>query len=167
MFDKGDYVVYGGDGAFRVEEIGPLDISGIPATQMFYTLKPISGRDSTVFSPIENEGSTIRPVMSKEDAKKLIDSIEEIELLEIPDDKKREIVFKESLRKYDNFELIRIMKTLIRRRDEKLAAGKKVTALDEKYYHIAEERLYGELTVALNMERGDVVKVVGDRIEGR
>ncbi|MCQ2517492.1 MAG: CarD family transcriptional regulator [Lachnospiraceae bacterium] len=167
MFDKGDYVVYGGDGVFRVEEIGPLDISGIPATQMFYTLKPISGRDSTVFSPIENEGSTIRPVMSKEDAKKLIDSIEEIELLEIPDDKKREIVFKESLRKYDNFELIRIMKTLIRRRDEKLAAGKKVTALDEKYYHIAEERLYGELTVALNMERGDVVKVVGDRIEGR
>lgn len=167
MFDKGDYVVYGGDGVFRVEEIGPLDISGIPATQMFYTLKPISGRDSTVFSPIENEGSTIRPVMSKEDAKKLIDSIEEIELLEIPDDKKREIVFKESLRKYDNFELIRIMKTLIRRRDEKLAAGKKVTALDEKYYHIAEERLCGELTVALNMERGDVVKVVGDRIEGR
>lgn len=167
MFDKGDYVVYGGDGVFRVEEIGPLDISGIPATQMFYTLKPISGRDSTVFSPIENEGSTIRPVMSKEDAKKLIDSIEEIELLEIPDDKKREIVFKESLRKYDNFELIRIMKTLIRRRNEKLAAGKKVTALDEKYYHIAEERLCGELTVALNMERGDVVKVVGDRIEGR
>lgn len=167
MFEIGEKVVYGGDGVFKVESIGPLDISGIPKDKMYYTLKAVAGRESRIFSPVENEGMVIRAVMTKDEALSLIDSIKGAEVFDVPEDKKRENIYKEALRKYDHEELVKVLKTLWLRCMAKLEEGKKVTALDEKYFHIAKERLYGELAVALDIPRDDVDAFVEERLEGR
>ena len=39
---------------------------------------------------------------------------------------------------------------------ERIAEGKKVTASDERYFHMAEESLYGEFAIALGIEREEV-----------
>lgn len=46
-----------------------------------------------------------------------------------------------------------------------MAAGKKVTTGDEKYLHLAESNLYGELAVALDMEQEQVKQFIIDRIK--
>ena len=60
--------------------------------------------------------------------------------------------------------IVKIIKTLYVRQEQKLAEGKKNTAGDEKYFHIAEERLYGELAISLDMDKKDVKEYVEKRV---
>ena len=45
-----------------------------------------------------------------------------------------------------------------------IAEGKKVTAFDSKYYHIAEDSLYGELAISLEIEKDEVKDYIVDMI---
>ena len=45
-----------------------------------------------------------------------------------------------------------------------IAAGKKMTASDEKYFHLAEESLYGEFAVTLGIDRDQVREFITNRI---
>ncbi|MBO5341579.1 MAG: CarD family transcriptional regulator [Lachnospiraceae bacterium] len=164
MFEVGDFVVYGSDGVYQVDQVGPLDISGIPADKIYYTLVSPYMKGSKIFSAVDNRKVVMRAVMKKDEALELIDSIKDIELLEINDDKKRNEVFKEALKTYDCKDLVRIIKTLYVRQEQKLAEGKKNTAGDEKYFHMAEERLYGELAISLDMEKAAVKEYVENRV---
>ena len=41
MFKVGEYVVYGMNGVCRVEEIGPMPLSGMDSDKIYYTLLPL------------------------------------------------------------------------------------------------------------------------------
>ena len=60
---------------------------------------------------------------------------------------------------------MKIIKTIYLRKQERLADGKKVTAVDERYYAIAEENLYGELAVALDMDKAQTKTFVEERVK--
>ena len=51
------------------------------------------------------------------------------------------------------------------RKCERLAAGKKVTALDERYLNAAEQELYGELSIALGVPEEEMESYLHDHIE--
>ena len=72
------------------------------------------------------------------------------------DEKQRESQYKETLRKCDCRELLRIIKTIYQRMQARIAEGKKVTSSDERYFQLAEDRLYGEFAIALGIERDQV-----------
>lgn len=59
---------------------------------------------------------------------------------------------------------VSILKTLHQRKDERLAAGKKVTALDERYMRVAEQELYGELSVVLGIEKENMHDYIQEHI---
>ena len=59
---------------------------------------------------------------------------------------------------------MKIIKTLYLRKKSRLAEGKKVTAVDEKYLKIAEANLYGELAIALEMKKDEVESYIFKRI---
>ena len=44
-------------------------------------------------------------------------------------------------------------------------AGRKVTAVDSRYYKIAQDCVYGELAVALSMSRESVEEYIGDLLD--
>ena len=46
-----------------------------------------------------------------------------------------------------------------------LQRSKKVTASDAKYYHIAEDSLYGELAISLDMDKDGVKDFLRERVE--
>ena len=47
----------------------------------------------------------------------------------------------------------------------RLAEGKKMTASDEKYFHLAQESLYGEFAVTLGMERDQVQDFISEKVQ--
>lgn len=165
MFQVGDYIIYGTRGVCLVKNIGTLDFSGASREKMYYTLEPCYMEGSTVYTPVESTGIVIRPIMSRDEAMKLIDSIPEIEELWIRDEKGREYAYKEAIKGCDNRELVRIIKTIYQRGRSRMAEGKKATVADNKYFKIAEENLYGELAVSLDMTREEVKKFVVDRVK--
>lgn len=167
MFEVGNYVVYGSAGVCKVDKVGPLLKMKLPKEKIFYTLLPIYSKGSKVFTPVDSDKVILRPVISKEEACEIINEMDEVEEMWIPDNKKREETFKESLRKCDCRELVKVIKTIHIRREERLADGKKVTAGDEKILHIAEENLNRELAIALGLEKEIVEEFIAKKFEGK
>lgn len=160
MFDIGDYIVCGSNGVCRVKEIGPLSMNGADRTRKYYTLEQIYPGGGRIFTPVDNQKVVMRPVLSKAEADELVDEMTDIDILWISNDRKREDEYKQALRKCDCKELVRIIKTLYQRKKTRIAAGKKVTAADEKYFKIAEDCLYGELAISFNMEKDEVKEYI-------
>ena len=119
-------------------------------------MKPVYHKESAVYAPVENRKIIMRPVITKEEAELLIRRIPEIETVWILNEKAREVQFKEALHTCDCEELIKIIKTLYQRKQQRIESGKKVTVVDEKYFRQAEDKLYEELAFVLGMEKRDV-----------
>lgn len=165
VFQVGDYIIYGTRGVCRIKEIGTLDFSGA-REKLYYTLAPCYVEGSTIYAPVEAAGIVMRPIMSRDEALALIDSIPDIPELWVQDERGREHAYKEAIRSCDNYELVRIIKTIYQRGRSRMAAGKKATVSDNKYFKIAEENLYGEMALSLGMDREEAKQFVVDRVKG-
>lgn len=165
MFSVGDYVVYGSNGVCRITDIGPMDLPGVSKDKLFYTMTPCYIRDSSLFTPIDNPRVIMRPVMTKDEAESFVESIKDIDGITIKEEKHRELEYKEAVLSCDPEVLVGIIKTIYGRMNERIAEGKKVTSSDSKYFHIAEDSLYGELAISLGIEKDEVKNYIHDKIE--
>ncbi|MGN0383227.1 MAG: CarD family transcriptional regulator [Eubacterium sp.] len=165
MFDVGEYVVYGNSGVCRVDKIGKIELSGFPKDKVYYTLVPVYQKDSKVYTPVDNDRVVMRAVISKKDAENLINDIKNIGLLEGADGKRKEEIFKEAMKTGNCVEWIKVIKTIYLKKQTRLSQGKKATTCDEKYFKIAEDSLYGELAVALDMDKNSVRDFICRRID--
>lgn len=167
MFGIGDYVICSNKGVCVVENITTLNITGVDSERQYYILKPLYITGSTVYVPVDSPKDSIRKVLERDAAQKLVETIPEIPMLVITNDKLSEQAYKECIKKNDCAELVKIIKTIYLRKQKRLQAGRKVTAVDAKYFHIAEDNLYGELAVALDMSRKEVEDYIVEVIDGK
>ena len=156
MFNIGDLIIYGNAGVCRVTEIGKPPLSGVPDDQEYYTLTPYYADNSVIFTPCNNQKVVMRPIVSRDQADALIKQIPSIGCLGITDEKKREECYKDIIRSCDPEKFVSIIKTIYQRKQQRLSEGKKVTASDEKYFQMAEDKLYGELAVVLGIDKNAV-----------
>lgn len=165
MYEAGDYIVYGSSGVCLVEAVGPINIPGTKKAQLYYTLIPQSMNGKKIYTPVDNDKVIIRAVISREEAEELVDTMEETELLWLKDEKGREQIYKEAMRTCDCGAFVRIIRTLYARKESRIADGKKVTSVDERYLHMAKELLYEELSFSLSIEKDEVEEYIINRIE--
>ena len=83
----------------------------------------------------------------------------------VKDDKVRDRMYTEILRKADAKELSKMIIALYHRKEERIASGKKATSTDERFFHAAEDILYGELSIALGMEKDDVKNYIEECVK--
>ena len=166
MFEKGTYIVCGQHGVCRVDEIGKLKLSEASRDRDYYTLSKVYSHNGVLYIPTDSDKIIMRPVLSKDEAETLIMDMKDIEPLVIENEKYKDDIFKQAFRSCDNVEWIRAIKALYVRKQDRLARGKKVTASDERYLRTAEDNLYGELAISLNMDKRDVEEYINSRIEG-
>ncbi len=164
MFAVGDYIIYGNNGVCKVESIGPLD-HGSSNGRLYYTLTPVYTKGSRVFTPIDNDKVIMRSIITKEEALEIVDDITNIEVLWIQEERKREESYKNALKTCDCRELIKIIKEINLRRQAKNAEGKKITNSDEYYLNMAEDGLYGELALALEIDKTEVENYIAIRLK--
>ncbi|MCD8083479.1 MAG: CarD family transcriptional regulator, partial [Clostridiales bacterium] len=80
-------------------------------------------------------------------------------------EKMREERYRECLKTCDPRDWIKIIKTLYLRRLERTAQGKKITSTDEKYLHMAEDYLYSELQIPLEIPKEKMETYITEQIE--
>lgn len=165
MFEKGGYIVYGTTGVCEIEDITSPEIKGVAGNRLYYVLLPCFQKGNRIFTPVDNEKVPIRAVMTRQEAETLVKEIPQIEELWERDDKQREKQYKEAIRSCDPREWIRIIKTSYLRQEERKAQGKKATTVDERYFHAAEEHLYSELAIALEMPKESVKAYIKSHME--
>ena len=126
-------------------------------------LKPVYAETSTVYLPVDNGQTAMRRILSKTEADSLLDSIPQTQMLVIRDEKTIENQYRECMRSNSCGEWIKLWKTLYFRRKSRLEKGHKVTALDSRYYKLAEEKLCGELALVLGVDKEELAQ----HIEGQ
>jgi len=165
VFAVGDYVICSNKGVCVVEDITTLNISGVDKEREYYILKPLYMSGSTVYVPVDSSKETMRYVLGCQEAKELIAAIPEVPLLVITNEKFLEQTYRDCIKANDCLELVKMIKTIYQRKQKRIQAGRKVTAVDAKYFHMAEENLYGELAVALGLNRKEVEDYIAKVID--
>lgn len=148
-----------------VEDITTLNISGVDKERRYYILKPLYMSGSTVYVPVDTAEESMRRVLSREQADELIQGIPDIPLITITNDKLLEQEYKGCMKTNCCEEWIKIIKTIYLRKQKRLEAGRKVTAVDAKYFRMAEDNLYGELAVSLSMPRETIESYIAEEMD--
>ena len=164
MFKKGEYVVVGSKGVCAVEDVTTLNISGVDKEREYYILKPIYVPGSTVYVPVDGAKESIRRVLTKQEAKQLIEGLSEIPMIAITSDKLLEQEYRGCIKTNDCEDWVKVIKTIYLRKQKRLECGRKITAVDAKYFRIAEDHLCGELAVALNIPKEKVEEYITEEI---
>ena len=164
MFEKGDYVVCGSNGVCTVEDVTTLSMPGVDKDREYYILKPVYTVGSTVYIPVDADERTVRKVLSREEADRLIREIPGIPLINDSNDKFLEQEYKGCMRTNQCAEWVRILKTAHLRKLKRQEMGRKITAVDAKYSRIAEDILFGELAVSLEISREQVGDFLASRL---
>lgn len=154
MFCNGNYVVCKNSGICKVEGITTLNFEGVDSNKPYYLLKPVFSNGSTIYRPVDDD--SIRSALDKSQAEKLIEDIPSIDTIPIADEKTLEKTYKELIHSCNPVKLVQLIKTIQLRKQRRLLKGFKVTALDSRYFKQAEDFLYGELAVALDITKNEV-----------
>lgn len=165
MYQKGDYVIYGNNGICLIQDITTLNIPGVDKNRKYYLLKPVYVSGSTVYTPVDTADASLRHALSKEEADCLIKSIPDIPLIPLTDEKTLEKTYKEYMRSNSCKAWIQLIKTIYLRKEKRIMKGYKVTALDNRYFNLAETSLYGELSIALGKPRDEVKSYISSCID--
>ena len=165
MFRIGDTVVCS-NGVCRIEKIGPLAGMGKSVSdRSYYTLRPCFDNAATIYVPVDGDENALRFALGRDEVNQLMDEIEDLEQINIKDEKSRELEYRNAVNSKDPRKLIRIIKTMYFRRKARIESGKKSTAIDERYFRIAENRLYEEMAFALNKDRDEIKEYIRNYIE--
>ncbi len=165
MFGIGDYVIKPNSGVCRIAEITHPDFLGSDNDKLFYRLEPVGSSAASLFVSLAQADSSMRRVMSTEEAWNLIHRIPEIDAAWIENDRTREQIYKDTLKSCDPEKLVGIIKNMFLRRRDRLEKGKKSTAVDDRYFKLAEDTLYDELAFAIGRERGGMAELIREVIE--
>ncbi|HWQ57409.1 MAG TPA: CarD family transcriptional regulator [Clostridia bacterium] len=165
MFKVGDYIVYGGEGVCRVETIGPVPVTSMDQSKVYYTLSPLY-HTGVIYAPTD-ANLPMRPVLTREEARALIKSIPDMPMApELPSDPKRVAAeYKTYLQTYDCAKLLRLIRMIYTKRAQAAALGRGFGQTDDRYFKRAKELLYGELALSLGIPMHTVEDTIAREIE--
>lgn len=162
MYNKGEFVVKAVHGICEIIEIATMNLSG--EDKVYYVLIPINEKTTKVFVPVDTAEQKIRPVMKKDDAWNLIKEINKIKEVLVENEREREKIYKDAMNSCDPQRLVSILKELYLRRKKRLEDGRKLTNIDERYFKMAENQLYSELTFALGVHKSEIDQILEENI---
>ena len=158
MFKVNDYVVYKKDVCMVTEIKEIKDVS-------YYTLVPVEDKSLKISLPTST--TLIRGIISKDKALEVIKLIPDAPIIKEKNDKLLEQEYNRLLKTGDYTDLISIIKTTYQRNQYRLNEKKKIGEIDNRYFQIAERKLYDELAVALNMTNEEVKDYIFNEINNK
>ena len=168
-YQPGELIVYGTTGVCRVDSVMKPDLEagrhGFDRERKYYVLKPLY-RTETIYVPTDNEKVFMRPVISKEEAERLIDLIPTISAQAIHADSLQELrnYYRSVTTNYDCGDLIELTMSIYAKKKYVEGQNKKFGEVDGKAMKQAEDMLYGEFAVALEMEKSRVPDYISKRV---
>lgn len=157
MKKVGDYIVYQKD-VCKIVGVGENKFSHFVS----YSIIPL--RDSSLILNIPVNNKNIRDLMTKEEIDHFINDIPNIPLIE-QSNRQIENDYKYLLASGTPSDLIKIIKTTYLRNQERLSLNKKISDKDHRYFEMAEQYLYNEIAVALNLSYDDAKEYIISKVK--
>lgn len=166
MYQIRDLVFYGSAGVCRVVDITARTTPGLGRTQDFYVLEPLYQQNYTILAPVGITKVFMRPIISKSEAKELMDTIPKIGITPYYTCSTSQLS-----RHYDSFletheclDLMKLTISIYAKRQAAEAQQRKFGSVDEKYRKRAEDLLFGELAAALNVSKSKISEYVAGQL---
>jgi CarD family transcriptional regulator len=166
MFHIGDLFVYGNSGVCEIQNITTLDINKDEPERLYYILKPLY-QSYTVSTPLDNDQVLMRPIISRDEAERLIRSIPEIQAEAYYNESINQLSehYKSIISTFDGEELIRMTMSIYSKNQLRVDKKLKPGAIDQRYMKRAEELIFGEFAAALGIPKEDVPEYIAANIK--
>lgn len=166
MFQKGEYVVYGNLGVCRVNDLVTRKFDGLDAAHLYYVLEPLY-QGGVLYVPADNPKIFLRPVISADEANRLIDAIPTVQSEAFHSRSAQELTahYEQALQSHSCKDLIELTMSIYNKKTGLARQNKKFGRVDEHFMKRAEDTLYGELAVALGIPREDVGAYISRRVD--
>ena len=158
MLEIGNKIVYGKTGVCTVVGQCEKELSRNVKKQ-YFVLKPFGSDTNTIFVPVENNKVFMRPLISKEEAKDLINRIPEI-IGSTADIELSKEQYELMVSTHNPEDLMGLTVRLHAKRKDALANRKKPGFIDEKYMALADKLLFGELAEVLETPYDEIKKEI-------
>ena len=161
MFRIGQMIIYENMGVCEVMAYTtPMEcpaLSGMPSERKYYVLRHLYGK-GIIYTPVDSDKAFLRPVITREEAEQLLRLVPTLSgkayyarnLQSLRDH------YRSAISTHDCRELLLLTMSIQQKRIAAEANGKRIGQIDEKYMHQAEEQLFGELAVALDIAPEEV-----------
>ena len=165
MYQTGDRIIYGSNGVCTIEEIKMIEVPRTGEEKAYYIIKPLY-QECRISVPVDTK-MFMRPIISGEEAKALIDSIPHTDAQPYFNTALRQLqeYYEKKLSTHSCADLIELMVSLHRKRTQVLAQKRKFGAIDERYMKRAEDLLFGELSVALDVPKTEIRSQISAMLE--
>ncbi len=164
-YKVGDFLVHEGSGVCQIEDIDDMELMGKGSKKTYYCMSPVFKAGAKVFTPIDGSTVRLRPVAEEARFTKILDTLDDIECIEEPNDRMLQEKFKEVMSEFTPEALARVVKTVLVRKWQRIAAGKKVMALDEKIFAVAGRKLFEEMAFAMGKDIPSVQNLFEERLK--
>ena len=168
MFQPGELLVYGSTGVCQVLSIDQRQdyVNGVKQSRLYYQLKPLY-QGGVIYTPVDNDKVVMRPVISREDAETLIDSIPALRPAVCPAATTQALTqhYQTSLRRHSCRSLMELTMAIHQKRCRAEAQNRRLGMVDERFMKQAEQLLFGELSAALDIPYEDVQPYIAGRLQ--
>ena len=163
MYQPGDMIIYGSTGVCKVKEITTPECQK-GGEKLYYALEPLY-QDGVIYTPVESK-VFMRPVITEEEAEALIDKIPTMETAAYHNSVLRELEehYAAYLKSHECGDLIELAMSIYAKKQDLASQHRKFGAVDERFMKRAEDLLYGELAVALKIDRDQVGAYISNRV---
>lgn len=156
-FNKGEYVIYGKVGVCLVLDCC-FQSFGKDTGEQYYALKPKNDPRSTLYVPCGNEKlmARLRPLLTKEEIDEILQGVSPDDFPWNEDKNERTSFYRTVLSSFDHRQLVRLIRTLYAKKEEKARLGKKLFALDETVLADAVRLVEDEFSLVLGISPSGV-----------
>ncbi len=158
MFTVGEKIIYGENGVCTIEKIAPM--SADQQDKLYYHLTPLVG-SGMYFSPV-NSAAYMRPLISKQEAEALIESIHSIAPAVCNDNRFNHVdaFYRELFKQHSCEALVAVIKGLRLRMSDRKSKSSRAESLMKR----AKDILHGELSVVLEIDMSEVESIIASKI---
>lgn len=164
MFNKNDYIIYGSMSVCKIVDIVEEDNPYI-GRKSYYVIQPVYSDKNTIIKiPTDSKKIFMRHLLSKQEVMSIIESIPDLEITKIENDKERSLYYKSVIKNSLCEELTEIIKGITIDEQEKLSIGKKLSKTEEDFKKAAEKLIDEEFATVLDIPVQDVQSFILNHI---
>ena len=165
-FEKEQYVVYGKIGVCRVVDRQMLAFGGAEKEE-YYVLAPWHDPRSSIYVPCGNATlmARLRPLLTKHEIDAMLAHVPDEEILWIDDRGERASFFRTILYEGDRRQIVRLVRCIYAKKREKIADGKKLSAIDETFQQECIRLVEEEFAFALDIPVSQVEAYIRERLD--
>ena len=151
MFKINDYIVYGPMSVCKIIDIIEEENPYI-GLKSYYVIQPVySDKSAIIKIPVDSKKVFMRHLISQREVLSIIESIPNLKVLDINNDKQRSQQFKSIIKSSICSDLAQLIKSININEQEKLSSGKKLSKTDEDFKKTAEKLINEEFATVLNI----------------